>query len=556
MEHAEEDGKRSAAIAEALEALLDRFEDRVDVALERANDVVKRTLAALGLRKRRDNAEDDGHFAARRTERRTRTHWLTSVAASVAADVKANHSLLSLCYGDPSNQRRAEVVQMFWSVLMLELMIGAMLFSAPEGSGLTPPYQGSFELMPFVLTFLNTALISLPYLFLVDGVLAWANARRGTVLARLFRGLRAHINAELARAGQTEGGARGSRGSGKQGEAASSVDGHMRTAVASSRIIPLPPGTLRASEQPTCAPEPAPPPPQPVTAATNDRVPQRKSNALKLGGGDITVTLRAVFDRYDVDDVGGLRPEDVGRMVRHFVNKSLNAEDLPSLAKELTVIDVNENQAVSFKEFAQWYIAALDEAVALDKLRHSGWRRFVFAAHNAQLPLWVYQCVGWGVLWILFAITASITLIYGTVLGNDNVRFMLLSCLIAFGQTYGLEEPLSIAVSTAVPLLFAAFQAWIVGLAVVKAAGTRRKRPSGHRGVAEVHAASDAAGSARRVSSTPQGDGNDHTAEPSTTAKGIRASLYLNGGRESPSARRAAQVLVPLRHQAPPPQAQ
>jgi hypothetical protein len=102
--------ERSRLIAEELERKLDELEDRLDQAMESAASAVQARLRGV-LGRRQASGLRKNALAERAAARRKRDHAFTRWVRRVGREIKANHTVLSLCFGDPANQRRAELVQ-------------------------------------------------------------------------------------------------------------------------------------------------------------------------------------------------------------------------------------------------------------------------------------------------------------------------------------------------------------------------------------------------------------------------------------------------------------
>jgi hypothetical protein len=148
---------------------------------------VQKRLRGLTARKgveAKRAAESAEALAQRAAKRRTRDHWVTRWVRSLGREIANNHTVISLCFADPENQRRAEIVQTFWNVLALGAMIEAALFSNSDG----PP-----SLVGALLTSLITAVLTVPALLLFFLIFSLAYGRRGSTLERLFREVREYI---------------------------------------------------------------------------------------------------------------------------------------------------------------------------------------------------------------------------------------------------------------------------------------------------------------------------------------------------------------------------
>jgi hypothetical protein len=70
-----------------------------------------------------------------------------------------------------------------------------------------------------------------------------------------------------------------------------------------------------------------------------------------------------------------------------------------------------------------------------------------------NVPLWVFEAAAWGMMWFCVAFCASIIVTYGSVLGESASRNMLISWAIALGQTFFMHEPLMLAIMAAAPVV-------------------------------------------------------------------------------------------------------
>ncbi|KAG8463284.1 hypothetical protein KFE25_004795 [Diacronema lutheri] len=74
----------------------------------------------------------------------------------------------------------------------------------------------------------------------------------------------------------------------------------------------------------------------------------------------------------------------------------------------------------------------------------------------AHLPLIYFQVLAWCAMWTCFAVCCTVIITYGQVMGESASRSMLTSWSVALGQTFFVHEPLMLALSAAVPVLLKA----------------------------------------------------------------------------------------------------
>jgi len=190
---------------------------------------------------------------------------------------------------------------------------------------------------------------------------------------------------------------------------------------------------------------------------------------------DTLFYLRAIYDRYDGDESGTLSVEDVGEMVKHFVNRSTNFDDQEKLAKEIKQVDQDEDASITFTEFRRWYSDMLRTAHGKEAKQKVGWRKVVYCWSNLNLPFYVGQGIGWVLVWICYVVTAVIALTIGGVLGNNAMRAMVIAWSVASAQTFIVEEPGMIALKVAAPVILGIIKAAAVGGSVAYAAGAGRR---------------------------------------------------------------------------------
>lgn len=209
-----EDRKRRTALADRVEAQLDHLDDEIDAAMDRAAKVIRQQFGF----KRTATLEQAGGPDTRAEleqamrDRRKREHVMTKLIRLVSGEIGSNHTILSLCFGDPENQRRAEVVQIFWSILFMELLVEIMLYSGPAdavddcGALLVSGQGGQFGggIIGLIWTAIVTSVLCGPYLYIMVKLYDYANGRTGPVLDRLFYALRQHIESELEEQGDSD----------------------------------------------------------------------------------------------------------------------------------------------------------------------------------------------------------------------------------------------------------------------------------------------------------------------------------------------------------------
>ncbi|KAJ1635460.1 hypothetical protein T492DRAFT_454801 [Pavlovales sp. CCMP2436] len=89
---------------------LDELEDRLDQAMKAAATAVQTRLRGV-LRRRATTGLRRSDIEERAAARRKREHAFTRWLCKVLQEIRANHTVFSLCFGDTEGQRRAELVQ-------------------------------------------------------------------------------------------------------------------------------------------------------------------------------------------------------------------------------------------------------------------------------------------------------------------------------------------------------------------------------------------------------------------------------------------------------------
>lgn len=182
--------ERQERVAKALEARLDAFDDFVAARAEAAATMLQKVTRG---KQARDKTQP--LFTELRGDRRAgREHLVTKLWRQVVSAVESDHSVLGLWFGDPGEQRRAELTQIFWSVAMLALVIECMFYSNAEPEPEQPPgsddglvtVQLNINVVQLVVIAAITAALCMPALLLYRFIFSWGYDRRSPLAERFF----------------------------------------------------------------------------------------------------------------------------------------------------------------------------------------------------------------------------------------------------------------------------------------------------------------------------------------------------------------------------------